>query len=538
MGLNHIGRKIITTHYPVIDRTNILDVIQSAMVTFRENAADCQFLIDYEKGVQPLQRKNPKQFMKNIDFECVDGVPTEISDFWISFSYGTPITFVQRGDITDGNPNTAKAIANLNNQYALTDSLKDLQRLGRFVTITGIAYSYVNINTEWEKGEAYFTRSILDPRNAFIVRSSYYPDGRAMLAATFGMDADKNIYMTAWTKDYRFEIYGDSGSPVIPTADNKKKSSYYFGEYSWREMDRSGEKNPLGRIPIVEWIRSDDRTGVFEKQIPAIDNLNLILSDISNGVDQMVQSCWLAVDVELPTTTYVNEDGETVEVQQGVRDGEWLFTYSSQDGKRPSVSPLTLDYKLDEMRNNYLSQRSLILEKCHVPQRNDSSGSSSSNALQVASGWSESENIAGAQECLTVGCQNEEIKVILAAIRESFGITDITMDDPLMELMPSDIEPCVRRPKNYELTVKTNAFCALLAKGASIEDALAAAPLVPDPAQFIARSGDGIRKYQEANVWKTTDAEETRPFADISDQIKQSPLVDGMTTGTDGVVEE
>ena len=531
MGLNHIGRKVILTHYPVIDRSNILDVIQSAMVTFRENAADCQFLIDYEKGVQPLQRKTPKQFMKNIDFECVDGIPTEISDFWISFSYGTPITFVQRGDITEGNPDTAKAIADLNNQYALTDSMRDLQRLGRFATITGIAYSYVNINTEWEKGEAYFTRSILDPRNAFIVRSSYYPDRRPMMAASFGMDAEKNIYMTAWTKDYRFEIYGN--------AIGKSSASYYFGEYSWKEMDRSGEKNPLGRIPIVEWIRADDRTGVFEKQIPAIDNLNLILSDISNGVDQMVQSCWLAVDVELPKVTYTDEDGNTVEATQGVKDGEWLFTYSSQDGKRPSVEPLTLDYKLDEMRNNYLSQRSLILEKCHVPQRNDSSGSSSSNALQVASGWSESENIAGAQECLTVGCQNEEIKVILAAIRESFGITDITMDDPLMSLMPSDIEPCVRRPKNYELTVKTNAFCALLAKGASIEDALAAAPLVPDPAQFIARSGEGIRKYQEANVWMTNNqTEETRPFADISDQIGQSPLIDGMTTGTNGVIEE
>ena len=530
MGLNHIGRKTIYTHYPVIDKSNIVDVIQTAMPIFRENAADCQFLLDYEKGVQPLQRKSPKQFMKNIDFQCVDGIPTEISDFWMSFSYGSPVTFVQRGDVTT-NADTAKAIADLNNQYALTDSIKDLQKLGRFVTITGIAYSYVNINTEWEKGEAYFTRDILDPRNAFIVRSSYYPDQRPMLSATFGMDKDRNIYMTAWTKDLRFELYGG----VL----GKPKKSSYFGEYSWQELDRSGEKNPLGRIPIVEWIRADDRTGVFEKQIPSIDNLNLILSDISNGVDQMVQSVWLAVDVELPSVTYTDEDGNEVTTQQGVKDGEWLFTYSSKDGKKPSVSPLSLDYKLDEMRNNYLSQRALILEKCHVPQRNDNSGNTTSSALSVASGWSECENIASAQECLTIGCQNEELRVILAAIRESFGVTDITMDNPLMKLLPQDIDPCVRRPKNYELTVKTNAFCALIAKGTSIEDALAAAPLVPDPAQFIARSGEGIRKYQEANVWKTTEkTEEKRPFSDISDRIAQSPHVDGMTTGEDGKIDE
>ena len=532
MGLHHIGRKVILTHYPVVDRSNVLDVIQNALPIFRENADDCQYLIDYEKGVQPLKRKTPKQFMKNIDFECVDGIPTEVSDFWISFMYGSPVTFVQRGDVT-ADEETADAIAELNNQYSLTDSTKDLQRLGRFTTITGIAYSYVNINTEWEKGDPYFTRVIIDPRSAFIVRSSYYPDRRPMLAVTLCMDENKNIYMTAWTKDYRFEIYGN--------AVGKAKKSDYWGQYSWQELGRSGEKNPLGRIPIIEWVRSDDRTGVFEKQIPSIDCVNLILSDISNGVDQCVQSCWIATDLELPKVTYTDDDGNQVEVTQGVRDGEWLFAYTSPDGKKPEVHPLTLDYKLDEMRNNYLSQRALILEKCHVPQRNDSSGSSSGLAVSSAIGWSDAENIASSLECMMMGCQKEEIKVILAAIRESFGITDITMDNPLMNLMASDIDPCVRRPKNYELTIKTNAFCALLAKGVSIEDALAAAPLVPDPAQFITRSGEGIRKYQEANVWKTETVEvedEKRPFPDISDQIAQSPHIDGISTGEDGKIEE
>jgi hypothetical protein len=79
----------------------------------------------------------------------------------------------------------------------------------------------------------------------------------------------------------------------------------------------------------------------------------------------------------------------------------------------------------------------------------------------------------------------------------------------------------------------------LLAKGVSLEDALAAAPLVPDPAQFITRSGEGIRKYQEANVWKSTETEteENRPFPDISDQIAQSPHVDGLSTGEDGEID-
>ena len=190
------------------------------------------------------------------------------------------------------------------------------------------------------------------------------------------------------------------------------------------------------------------------------------------------------------------------------------------------------------MRNNYLAQRTLILQKCHVPQRNNNTGSSSGLAMDLSAGWTEAESYAGAQETITIGCAKAELKVVLAALRES---PDIAPDNPMLSILVSDIDPCIRRPKNFELTVKTNAFCALLAKGVSLEDALAAAPLVPDPAQFISRSGEGIRRYQEANVWKTETIEaeeEKRPFPDISDEIAQSPHVDGLSLGEDGKIDE
>jgi hypothetical protein len=91
-----------------------------------------------------------------------------------------------------------------------------------------------------------------------------------------------------------------------------------------------------------------------------------------------------------------------------------------------------------------------------------------------------------------------------------------------------DVQPNVKRQKTYELTVKVNAMCALLAHGISLEDTVKIAPLFEDPNEVVVRSGEGVKKYQEANIFKTEKAvEESRPFPDTSDQINNSPNING-----------
>lgn len=525
------GRHTLQTPVRAITKDNVIPVIQSVMAKFRENAGDCQFLLEYKSGTQPLVRKSEKKVMPWIDNEVVDNVAKEVTEFWCGFGWSTPITYVRRGDCEDTDGRKTEGIKLLNNSFSETGSEGDLQRLADFIETCGICYTLVDFNKEWEEGESYFTKDVLDPRNAFVVRSSYYSDRRIMLGVTFRYDDKGNIFMTAYSKDNVFDIVGDK---IV----NSTAKDFDAGNFSFRQTNYSGMPNPLGRVQVCEWIRSVDRTGVFESQISSLDNLNLLLSNISNGVQEGIEAIWWGNNIEFETYTYTDEDGNEQTAIRRPQSGEWLVTQSPRDGGTPTVQPLVLDYHLGDMRDNYLSQRTLILQKCHVPQRNDNSGSSSGLAVESASGWQDAETQAGAQETITISCAKAELKVVFAALRES---PDISPDNPMLTVLASDIEPCVRRPKNFELTVKTNAFCALLAKGVSIEDALAAAPLVPDPAQFITRSGEGIRKYQEANVWKTETIEvdeETRPFPDISDQIAQSPNLDGLSTGEDGKIEE
>ncbi len=526
------GRKQIFTPYKYIDDSNIIEVIQAALANFNENASDCEFLIDYKDGMQPVDRSNcPKKVMPWINCEAIDNVAKEVYDFWKSFGWGNPISLVQRGDVEESSE-IAEGIKQLNNQYTLSGNLLDCQELAKYIECTGVGYTFIDINTEWEDDESFFTRDVMSPMSTAVVRSSYYTDKRVMLGFTVRKDEDNNRYYTAFTKDRRYDIY-----------QLKKKSRDGIVSDEWGHESYSGIKNPLGKIPIIEWIRDVDRTGVFEAQVAACDNLNLQLSDIMNGTDQNVQAVWWANNVEFPKQEVKDDAGnvsiETVKPKQG----DWVTTKSPKDGAAPSIKALTIDYHLTEMQNNYLSQRRLILEKCHVPMRNSTSGGSSGVAMDSASGWDDAENVASSQENLTQGCQMNEVKVVLAAIRESVGVTGIEIDNPMLGLKASQITPSIRRPKNYELTNRVNAWAAVVAKGGSVEDALTVAPIVPDAAQFIARSGEGIRKYQEAQVWQTANSEKAAGqsdethMTDLSDERQNTPLIDGMTTYS-GEIEE
>lgn len=524
----NVGREIIYTPYNYIDKDNVIEVIRKTFGKFQTVASDCQYLIDFYDGIQPLQRDNPKQVMEWIDYQCVDNIAAEITEFWKGFAWGFPISYVQRGDSDIENSDIAKGIAELNNNFGMLGNDRKLQELAYYILITGIGYSFIDINTEWEKGEAFFTKDILDPRWTYIVRSNYYPDKRPILAVSVRKDVANKYYITAFSKDLRFEV---SATKIDKGKELNSGSEYYEKYYTWEHLYRSVEENPLHKIPIVEHIRDIDRTGVFEKLIPSINTLNLMLSDIMNGIDQGIQSFFWTNDVELQKQEIKDEKGNVTLVDKKPGAGDWLHTATLPNGTQPKIQPLTLDYHLSDMQNNYLAQRSLILEGAHVPQRNDNSGGSTGIAMDSATGWSDAENIASAQECITKTCQMEEIKVVLAAIRESISIDT---ENPMKNLLAGDIQPAIRRPKNFEITNKVNSIATLLSHGFSLEDCVANIPLFQDATQVIERSGEGVRKYQETIFQTDNEAEggtdEPLPNADRimqdnSDQNTNSPII-------------
>jgi len=202
-----IGRLEIFTDEPEITEKNVIRVLRNALPKHLINADRCDFLLNYEAGEQP--NTAIKTTRKDIQSFCPDNLAHKITEFKLGFIWGFPISMVQRGKKDSGEKkDESPSIALLNEQYEMAKVRKRTQELARFIEICGIGFSYIDINTEYEDGDSYFTLNILDPRTTFIVKSRYYPDHRPLLAVSYREDEMGNRYFTCFTKLQRFEISG------------------------------------------------------------------------------------------------------------------------------------------------------------------------------------------------------------------------------------------------------------------------------------------------------------------------------------------
>ena len=523
-----IGRKILYADVEKITYDNVLGVVRKAYSEYQVNISDINYLLDFDAGIQPLQRKEPKKYRPDIDCTCIDNVAHEVVEFKLGFDWGNPITLVQRGEKDSGTQEESLAISLLNECYDAENNKSKTQKLARFIEICGIGYTYIETRKkdEWQDGDSYFSLSVLDPRYAFVVYSSHYIDQRPMLGVTFRHDsATGNNYFTCYSKDRRYEILNLQEVINGNTVEDNKQ---------WQHYIRSGEENPLGKIPITEYIRSYDRTGAFEHQISEMNNLNLLLSDFTNDVEQNTQAIWHTNDVDFPTETVKLEDGTEKEVVKKPKGGEWMQTYTPQDGKTPIVEALAINYDYEGMLNNIQRARARILQKCDVPQRNDNSGGSTGVAMDSATGWNAAENAANKKQSIIEGCKMQEVDVVLAAIRNS---DVIAKDNPMLKLCRIDIQPSIKRQKNYELTTKINFFATAITHGIYGLHALRQMNAFEDVNQVWEDSRPLIEAYQRSIFEKSNanQAEggegEQKPNSDrleqdLSDQIENSPQID------------
>ena len=232
-----LGRANIYTSEPYVTRENLIDILNAAKSAHTTNVSDIKKLIQYEKGDQILPRV--KKIRPDIDVNDIDNIANQITEFKLGYDWGYPITLVQRG----AREVDSDAISLLNDFYELAGNRGKQQELARYVEITGIGYTYVDMNNEYEEGDSPFTLEVLDPQFTFVVRSTYYSDKRIIMAATFGeTDEEGNTQYTCFTNDRRYIV------------NSKNQIEEWL--------------NPLGVIPIIEWIRAYDRMGCFERQIP------------------------------------------------------------------------------------------------------------------------------------------------------------------------------------------------------------------------------------------------------------------------------
>ena len=521
------GRQKIYTDVPEVTERNVIQVLREAIIEHEVVASECNQLMNFVSGIQPLMRE--KTYRADIDIQDIDNVADEITNFKTSFNWGNPITLVQHGDNDGGTATESKAITELNACYDAEKVRGKTQELANFVEVMGICYTYTDVNTDYVEGDSYFKYMILDPRTSFKVYSSYYPDQRGMMDVTFRKDNKGNRYYTVFTKERRFEV-------VNANAMQNANLTWDFGE-------GNNELNPLGMLPFVEWVRNVNRTGCFERQIDELNALNILASDFANDVDQNTQCVWHANDIDFPTETIIDEKtGEEVTRVVHPTSNDWIETQTTPEGKTPFVNPLFVNYDYSGMLNNFLSKRALILQKCNVPSRNDNSGGSTGIAMSDATGWTNAEVEATQQDQLKNDSKLDEVKVALVACKLCKGFKS---DNPLANLKYSDVKPNIKRQKTYEMTTKINAYATAVSHGIDYKSMLQTINLFDDPQQVAKDSEETMQKFidktfgaevedievdEEGNGREKTQGVDApvpkRLEQDKSDQISNSPRLD------------
>ena len=93
---NLLGRRRIYTNEKEITRDNILDVLNHAKAIHDFNVKEMQFLIEYERGKQDLQRT--KTIRPEIDIRVHSNIANDIKEFKVGYNWSNPIMLIQRGD--------------------------------------------------------------------------------------------------------------------------------------------------------------------------------------------------------------------------------------------------------------------------------------------------------------------------------------------------------------------------------------------------------------------------------------------------------
>ena len=509
--LELLGRNRIYTDANEITVDNIFSVLSQAMTIHEINMQEILYLLRYEKGVQPLVRK--KIVRDDINIEVSDNLANQIVEFKLGYNYGNPITYVQRGnkDISGNHPDRDdNAISRLNEMNDAEAAYAKDQECLRFVEVCGIGYEMVDIKREFE-GSSVFDLHVPHPMYTFVVYKNDIGE-TPMMGVTFRQLENGDRYFTCYTKDTLFEVRN-----LGEIVNGEKKSTWSFNS---PYIGYAGEKNPLGMIPIVEFIRSYDRMGVFERQISDMDALNVEVSDFANATAQACQEIWWGNDFEFP------KDSETGKIVKP-ETGGWVLTRTLANGKTPMIQAITSTFDYENVQKNIESKRNSILQKCYVPLQSDPGGGSTGSAMSLSSGWSAAENSAMREEQIIRRSKQKILALELSAINVRSNWLE---DDSILDLKLSDVFIKFTRNKTYDLGTKTNSMVAMIKAGINGRIAMQTVDLFSDVAQAWADSKETIEKLQESLFVKKEDVEvnEKREIADLSDQTGNSPILDGM----------
>lgn len=418
----HYGRQRIILDYPEVDENNLFEVMGKALGIHKQNAQDCEYLIQYFLGYQDILNREMNS-TSNINNTTVVNFAYPITREIVGYTYGNPTEFIPKSMEYRDDVNMISDIYNYEDSHSV-----DICS-GIYSSICGLGYMITLPNDEISEDmtpDVPLVHSYLDPRTTFIVQSPEVGNPTLMSCHyIYNKVTGKKDY-TCYTDKYKFEF---------------------------TNMDKSTLKisiNPVGKNPITMVENSIFLTGDWEQAIAVMNAQNQITSDALNDIEGTIKSLLVIIGAE-----FEDQDTGIKKIKENR-----VLTLTKGNGNLANldakfIAPQLNSTNVENLRKYLEDARNVITG---IPDRSaNSSGGDTGMAVLNRDGWTDIEIVARLKEMFYKKAKKQQLSVGIEILKKLGLIKD--------NISVLNIDISVGRHTTDNLQTKTQAFSTLVATG-------------------------------------------------------------------------
>ena len=436
----YIGRKMIKIPVESIDKEKLEKYLPQILGVFFENQCEFDALDLYYKGEQDILKKE-KVVRPTINNVTLENHAFEMVEFLKGYMVGRPIKYSQvvTGASTDDITMLNTYMFDQNKATKDTTMLENMAKggVGYYMILPKSSDYYIdkkflgktvkrtllyNIDKE-----APFNIYLQDPRNTFVVYSSY--TGNTKLCG--------GCITKIGDSEHRLTIYAPN---KVYTADCSSVAPYSVTNLKEEDID-------LPFCPIIEYKLNASRIGIIEIVKSMLDTLNKISSNQMDDIEQFVNS------VMVFTNQDINKEKFTELLELGAVNIKSISPQFPAD-----VKLLSQSLNHTDINSYYQRVYDKMMGIVAIPKAGDraQSGGDTGQARLLGEGWTLADQRAMTYQNMITESERELLNIILYICRN-------TPECKINELYPSDIEVKFSRSKSDNMLVKSQVILNLQA---------------------------------------------------------------------------
>lgn len=475
----HYGRQRIILDYQEVTPDNLFEVMGKVLPIHRQNAQDCDYLINYFLGDQDILNRTGV-YTNNINNTTVVNYAFPITREIVGYTFGNGVELLQR------DMKYQKDVSKLSDIYTYEFSYYVDICSAIYSSICGLGYQITLPSKDITKDmtpDIPIVYDYLDPRFTFIAQSTEI--GNPVILSGYFI---KNKLTGKW----EYTCYT-----------NKYKFTFNYGE----PKSLRTSVNILGINPISMVENSVFLTGDWEQAIAVMNASNMVASDSLNDIEGTIKALLVIIGAE-----FDDEDADAKRIKE-----KRILTLTKGNGNLANLDAKFIAPQLDstsvENIRKYLEDARNVITG--IPDRSaNSSGGDTGMAVINRDGWTDIEIVARLKELFFKKAKKQQLAVGIKILKNLGLLSD--------DLSVMNIDVIIGRHTTDNLQTKTQAFSTLVATGelATI-DCLELSNLTNRTREIVER-GEKAKKQRQEDARKRTQNTKTDKTTNTTSDDKTS----------------